>query len=90
MLTNEEQHAGSLQAVELEKLFVAVALAVLTLIGSINIFFSLMMLALDKKKDISVLFAMGAYPQLSEQSSCSEGAYHFRCWYRYRTFCSVH
>ncbi len=35
------------------------ASTVLLGIGSINIFFSLMMLALDKKKDISVLSAIG-------------------------------
>ena len=74
VLTNEEQHEDLYRLLKLEKLFVTVALAVLTLIGSINIFFSLMMLALDKKKDISVLFALGAYPQFIRRIFISEGA----------------
>lgn len=74
VLTNEEQHEDLYKLLKLEKLFVTVALAVLTLIGSINIFFSLMMLALDKKKDISVLFALGAYPQFIRRIFISEGA----------------
>jgi lipoprotein-releasing system permease protein len=74
VLTNEQQHEDLYKLLKLEKLFVTVALGVLTLIGSINIFFSLMMLALDKKKDISVLFALGAYPQFIRRIFISEGA----------------
>ncbi|MEI9919364.1 MAG: FtsX-like permease family protein [Bacteroidota bacterium] len=74
VLTNDEQHADLYKLLKLEKLFVGGALAVLTLIGSINIFFSLMMLAIDKKKDISVLFAIGAYPQFIRTIFISEGA----------------
>jgi lipoprotein-releasing system permease protein len=43
-------------------------------ISSINIFFSLMMLALDKKKDISVLAAMGANKILIRNIFLTEGA----------------
>ena len=46
------------------KLFAAMALMILITIASINIFFSLMMLVIDKKKDISVLAALGAAPVL--------------------------
>jgi lipoprotein-releasing system permease protein len=44
----------------MEKLFAFLAFVLLLCIGSINIFFTLMMLALDKKRDVSILSAMGA------------------------------
>jgi lipoprotein-releasing system permease protein len=44
------------------------------MIGSINIFFSLMMLALDKKKDITVLSSMGASPGLIRNIFLAEGS----------------
>lgn len=74
VLTNDEQHQDIFRLLKLEKLFAAIALSSLIIVGSINIFFSLMMLALDKKKDISVLFAVGAYPQLIKKIFISEGA----------------
>lgn len=60
VLTIEEQHKDLYKLVKMEKLFSFLAFAMLLFIGSINIFFSLMMLALDKKKDVSILSAMGA------------------------------
>lgn len=74
VLTNEEQHEDLFRLLQLEKLFATMALASLIVVGSINIFFSLMMLAIDKKKDISVLFAMGANPQFIKKIFISEGA----------------
>lgn len=74
VLTNEEQHQDLYRLLKYEKLFAMIALASLIVVGSINIFFSLMMLALDKKKDISVLFALGAYPQFIRKIFISEGA----------------
>ena len=56
----EEQHQELYHLLKMEKLFAFLALTMLLIIGSINIFFTLMMLALDKKKDISILSAMGA------------------------------
>lgn len=74
VLTNEEQHKDLYRLVKMEKLFTFVALALLILIASINIFFSLMMLALDKKKDISILFALGAHDSLIRSVFLKEGA----------------
>jgi lipoprotein-releasing system permease protein len=74
VLTNEEQHQDLYRLLKYEKLFAAVSLAALIMVGSINIFFSLMMLALDKKKDVSVLFAIGAYPQFIKRIFLAEGA----------------
>jgi len=74
VLTNEEQHQDLYRLLKLEKLFAMMALASLIVVGSINIFFSLMMLAIDKKKDVSVLFALGAYPEFIKKIFVSEGA----------------
>lgn len=57
---SDEQHAELLKAVKIEKLFVYIALTFITLIASFNIFFSLSMLAIEKRRDMSVLFAFGA------------------------------
>ncbi len=60
VLNPEEQHKDLYKLLKFEKMFAFMALSILLLIGSINIFFNLMMLAIDKKKDISILAAMGA------------------------------
>lgn len=74
VLTNEEQHQDIYRLLKIEKLFTAVALMLLVLVASINIFFSLMMLAIDKKKDISILFAMGGQQSLIQKIFLGEGA----------------
>ncbi len=74
VLTNEEQHKDLYRLLKIEKLFTFVALTLLVLVASINIFFSLMMLALDKKKDISILFALGGHDHLIRKIFLSEGA----------------
>lgn len=74
VLNNEEQHKELYLLVKFEKLFAFLALSILLLVGSINIFFSLMMLAIDKKKDISVLTALGAPASLIKRIFLTEGA----------------
>ncbi len=74
VLTNEEQHKDLYRLVKIEKLFTFISLTLLIIIASINIFFSLMMLAIDKKKDISILSAMGAHSSLIKKIFLSEGA----------------
>ena len=73
VLTNEEQHKDLYRLLNMEKLFTFLALSMLILVGSINIFFSLMMLAIDKKKDISILFALGAHQSLIRRIFIFEG-----------------
>lgn len=72
--TNEEQHEDLYRLMKIEKLFTFLSLSLLITIGAINIFFSLMMLALDKKKDISILSAMGAGQNLILRVFLTEGA----------------
>lgn len=73
VLNQEEQHKDLYRLLKMEKLFTFLALSILLAIGSINIFFSLMMLALDKKKDISILSAMGANQKLIRNIFLAEG-----------------
>jgi lipoprotein-releasing system permease protein len=73
VLNHEEQHQDLYKLLKMEKLFTFLALTLLLTIGSINIFFSLMMLALDKKKDISILKAMGAHDRQVRNIFLAEG-----------------
>lgn len=73
VLNPEEQHKDLYRLLKMEKLFTFLAFSLLLGISSINIFFSLMMLALDKKKDISVLAAMGASQRFIRNIFLTEG-----------------
>lgn len=73
VLNAEEQHEDIYRVIKLEKLFASVAAILLLLIGSINIYFSLMMLALDKKRDITLLSALGADGTLLKRIFLTEG-----------------
>lgn len=74
VLNHEEQHKDLYRLLKMEKLFTFLAFTVLLAISSINIFFVLMMLAIDKKKDISILSAMGASRLLIKKIFLTEGA----------------
>jgi lipoprotein-releasing system permease protein len=74
VLTNEEQHKDFYKLLKMEKLFFFIALTMLIFVASVNIFFSLMMLAIDKKKDMAILSAMGATHQVIKAIFLTEGA----------------
>lgn len=57
--TAEEQQAEVLRAVKVERLFVFVACIFVLVIASFNIFATLVILTLEKKRDIAILKAMG-------------------------------
>lgn len=73
VLTNEEQHQDLYRLLRIEKVFTFLSLSLLLLIASVNIFFSLMMLSIDKKKDISILSSLGATPLLIRNIFLAEG-----------------
>lgn len=56
----EELHADLYKVLQIEKVFVFVILIAIISIASINIFFALTMLVIEKKKDIASLFTLGA------------------------------
>lgn len=74
VLTLEEQHKDLYRLLRVEKLFAFGGGVLLLGIASINIFFSLMMLVLDKKKDISLLTAMGTNRADIRKIFLAEGA----------------
>jgi lipoprotein-releasing system permease protein len=71
---SDEQHSSLLKAIKIEKLFVYLAFTFILAVASFNIFFSLTMLALDKQRDIAILFSMGASPGLVRRIFLYEGA----------------
>ena len=71
---SDEQHVSLFKAIKVEKLFVFITFTLILLIASLNIFFSLSMLVIDKKKDISVLLAMGASQQAVRRTFLYVGA----------------
>lgn len=71
---SDEQHSSLLQAIQFEKLFVYITFTFILAVASFNIFFALTMLAIDKRKDIAVLFSMGASRQLVRNIFLAEGA----------------
>jgi lipoprotein-releasing system permease protein len=70
----EEQQESVLRATRIERLFVFITFALILGVASINIFFSLAMLAIEKQKDIAVLFAMGANKKFVRQLFLAEGS----------------
>nr|WKN37861.1 FtsX-like permease family protein [Tunicatimonas sp. TK19036] len=73
VLNSDEQHASLLRAVKIEKLFVYLTFSFILAIASFNIFFSLSMLAIDKRKDIAMLFALGARQRTVKSIFLMEG-----------------
>ena len=71
---SDEQHSSLLKAIKIEKLFVYIAFTFILAVASFNIFFALTMLAIDKKKDIAILFSMGATSRLIFRIFLAEGS----------------
>lgn len=73
VLDSDEQHSSLLKAIKIEKLFVFITFSFILAVASFNIFFSLSMLAIEKQKDIAVLYAMGATKQIIRKIFLSIG-----------------
>lgn len=74
VLTSEEIHADFFKVLKIEKFFVFIIFSFILAIASFNIFFSLTMLAIDKKKDIAILSSIGADKKLIKSIFLTEGA----------------
>jgi len=74
VLGADEQHAVMLRTVKIEKLFVFITFAFILGVSSINIFFALSMLAIDKKADLNMFFSMGATTRQVRSIFLAEGA----------------
>ena len=69
----DEIHSDLYKILRWEKLFVFLALAAIIGIASVNIYFSLSMLVIDKKKDLALLKALGSPNSLLKKIFLSEG-----------------
>lgn len=58
--TSDEQNVSLFRAIQIEKFFMYLVLSFILGVASFNIFFTLMMLVIEKQKDIAVLQSMGA------------------------------
>lgn len=74
VLNADQQHSSLLKAIQIEKLFVYLTFSFILAVASFNIFFSLSMLALDKKRDIGILYAMGATDKIIRRIFIYEGS----------------
>ena len=74
VLNSDQQHQSLLRAIKVEKLFVYLTFSFILAVASFNIFFSLSMLAIDKKKDIAMLIAMGATKKIVRRLFIYEGS----------------
>lgn len=75
VLNSDQQHSEIMNAVKFEKLFTYLALSFITLIASFNIFFSLSMLAIEKRRDMSLLYAVGAPTRMVKQIFLKQGMF---------------
>jgi lipoprotein-releasing system permease protein len=74
VLTSDELHAEFFNVLKIEKLFVFIIFSFILAIASFNIFFSLTMLAIDKKKDIAILASFGLDKKMISRIFLIEGA----------------
>lgn len=69
----DELHQSMIRAIKVEKLFVYIIFCFILGVCCLNIFFTLSMLAIEKKSDIKTLVAMGASPNLVQKIFLFEG-----------------
>ncbi|MEP4532283.1 MAG: FtsX-like permease family protein [Cyclobacteriaceae bacterium] len=72
--SSDEIHSDLYKTLKIEKFFVFLTFSIIIAIASINIFFALNMLVLDKRKDIAILLAQGATNNLIRNIFLTEGA----------------
>ncbi len=70
---SDQQHSDLFKLLSIEKFFVFLTFSFILAIASFNIFFSLSMLAIDKRSDIAVLNAMGADQTVIKKIFIAEG-----------------
>ena len=61
---SDEQQEDVLRAVKTERLFMTMIFTFILLLSSFNIFFSVVLMAIEKKRDMKILFSIGATRKL--------------------------
>lgn len=59
VLNNYEQQPTLMQVIRIERFFVFITLSLILFVASLNIFFVLSLLVLDKRKDVAILYTLG-------------------------------
>ncbi|MFY0601916.1 MAG: ABC transporter permease [Cyclobacteriaceae bacterium] len=72
--TTDDLNRDLYKTLKIEKFFLFLTFSIIIAIASINIYFSLNMLVLDKQKDVAILLAQGASNQLIRNIFLIEGA----------------
>lgn len=72
--TGDQLHSSLYRIFQWEKIFVFLTGGMVLVIGSINLFFALSMLVIDKKKDIALLQSIGMNSSLLKKIFMTEGA----------------
>lgn len=70
-----EMNAGLFAALQLERIGMFIVLALIILVGSFSIITSLVMLVMEKTKDIAVLMSMGAKPRSIQKIFILQGSF---------------
>ena len=70
----DEQHSDLYKVLKIEKLFVFIIFSLVIGIASINIFFTLSMLVIEKRPDIAILHSMGTSQKVIRKIFLTEGA----------------
>lgn len=73
VLDSNEQHASFLRVMKIERLFTFAALLFILVIASFNIFVSLSMLAIEKRRDVGIFYALGADEGFIQRVFIAEG-----------------
>lgn len=73
VLDSDEQHASFLRVMKIERLFTFAALLFILVIASFNIFVSLSMLAIEKRRDVGIFYALGADEGFIQRVFIAEG-----------------
>ncbi|MCS6823598.1 MAG: FtsX-like permease family protein [Cytophagaceae bacterium] len=75
VMNSDEQHIELLRAVMIEKFVVSLILCFILAVASVGIYFSLTMLTIRKKKDIAILFSLGASATVIKRIFLAEGLF---------------
>ncbi len=73
VLNSDQLHSALYKAIKIERFITYLIFVFILILASLNIFLALTMIVISKKKDISILFAMGATRKFISQIFFAEG-----------------
>ena len=79
-----EQNKPILSALRMEKVVTVITIGLIQLVGALNILIALVMMVMEKHKDIAILMSMGARHQQIRRIFMLQGRCYRRGWLDYR------